>query len=174
MALRCRRASSNSGRWRMSLEPPEPGLLRIRAALADDAGAVRACVVAAFEPYIARIGKPPGPMLVDFPRRIEEGAVWLAEQAGRVDGVLVLYETADGFYLDTVAVSPACHGSGVGRALLMFAEREALRRGFASIYLCTNAKMVENQTLYPKAGYVEFARRADGGYDRVFYRKQLG
>jgi hypothetical protein len=33
--------------------------------------------------------------------------------------------------------------------------------------------MVENQVLYPRIGYVEYDRRADGGYDRVFYRKSL-
>ena len=145
----------------------------IRAAVRADVTAVKACVDAAFEPYIERIGKPPAPMLADYPVLIAAGRVWVAEQDGRIDGVLVLYETSDGFYLDTVAVSPAARGTGVGRTLLEFAEVEAVRRGFASIYLCTNSKMTENQVLYPKIGYVEYDRRHDAGYDRVFYRKSL-
>ncbi|MNL79760.1 hypothetical protein D3C87_2064340 [compost metagenome] len=57
--------------------------------------------------------------------------------------------------------------------MLMFAEHEALRRGFDSLYLCTNSKMVENQALYTKIGYVEYERKHMTGYDRIFYRKAL-
>ena len=92
----------------------------------------------------------------------------------RIEGVLVQYETPEGFYIDTVAASPKSRGSGVGRALLTFAEREALRRGFTSVYLCTNSKMTENQLFYPRIGYVEYERRTASGYDRVYYRKALG
>jgi hypothetical protein len=57
--------------------------------------------------------------------------------------------------------------------LLEFGEREAVRRGFDSIYLCTNAKMRENPAFYPRIGYVQYDRKLDDGYDRVFYRKRL-
>ena len=33
--------------------------------------------------------------------------------------------------------------------------------------------MTENQVLYPKIGYVEYTRKVDQCYDRIFYRKQL-
>lgn len=145
----------------------------IREACGDDAGALKACVVAAFQHYTARIGKPPGPMLLDFPAEIEAGHVWLAESDGVVTGALVQYETELGFYVDTVAVPPHLQGSGIGRALLQFAEREAIRRGYESIYLVTNARMTENHVFYPRIGYVEYERKFDGGYDRVFYRKTL-
>ena len=143
----------------------------VRLASAGDAIAVLACVVAAFKPYIERIGKPPAPMLSDYPSLIHADHVWVAEMGAQLVGVLVQYETEDGFYIDTVAVGPGNQGTGVGRALLEFAEGEAVRRGFASIYLCTNSKMTENQALYPKIGYVEYDRRTEAGYDRVFYRK---
>jgi len=145
----------------------------IRPALPDNAEAVAFCVKAAFMPYIERIGKPPAPMLLDFPEIIAAGKVWVAEIAGRVVGVLVQYETEAGFYIDTVAAIPELQGTGVGRALLLFAESEAARRGYRSIYLCTNLKMTDNQRFYPKIGYVEYERKLDQGYDRVFYRKQL-
>ena len=147
--------------------------LLIREAIASDADAVKACVVAAFEIYVERIGKPPAPMLLDFPAEIEARHVWLAESSGEVLGVLVQYETQQGFYIDTVAVHPHLQGNGVGKALLQFAEQEALKRGYDSIYLCTNVKMTENQIFYPRIGYVEYERKFDGGYDRIFYRKQL-
>lgn len=151
---------------------PKPGPL-VRPALPKDADAVAGCVKAAFAPYIERIGKPPAPMLLDFPEIIAAGKVWVAEIAGRVVGVLVQYETEAGFYIDTVAALPALQGTGVGRALLLFAESEASRRGFRSIYLCTNVMMTENQVFYPKIGYVEYERKLDQGYHRIFYRKQL-
>jgi GNAT superfamily N-acetyltransferase len=119
------------------------------------------------------MGRPPAPMLLDFLAVIAAGQAWVAELDLRVVGVLVQYETEHGFYIDTVAVLPTLQGRGVGRALLEFAEDEALRRGYHSLYLCTNVKMTENQVLYPKIGYVEYERKHDHGYDRIFYRKEL-
>jgi GNAT superfamily N-acetyltransferase len=145
----------------------------IREASRVDAPAAKACVAASFELYIARIGKPPAPMLLDFAAEIEARRVWVAEVDGNVAGVLVQYETEQGFYIDTVAVAPDHQGAGVGKALLQFAEQEALRRGYDSLYLCTNTKMTENQIFYPRIGYVEYDRKLDDGYDRVFYRKSL-
>jgi ribosomal protein S18 acetylase RimI-like enzyme len=86
---------------------------------------------------------------------------------------IVQYETELGFYIEAVAVLPHLQGSGVGKALLQFAEQEAMRRGYESVYLVTNVKMTENQALYQRIGYVEYARKFDGGYDKVFYRKPL-
>src|SRR5262245_23098769 len=145
----------------------------VRLATANDAIAAFVCVRAAFEPYIERIGKAPTPMLLDYPTLIAEGRVWVAELNAQVEGVLVQYETPDGFYVDTVATTPKARGTGIGRALLQFAEGEAVRRGHKSIYLYTNAKMTESQELYLKIGYVEYDRRTEAGYDRVFYRKGL-
>ncbi len=113
-------------------------------------------------------------MFADYPSLIDAGRVWVAERHDETAGVLVQYETNEGFYIETVAVHPRYRGTGVGRALLQFAESEAVRLGFGSIYLCTNSKMTENQVLYPKIGYVEYDRRTEAGYDRVFYRKTLG
>jgi GNAT superfamily N-acetyltransferase len=144
-----------------------------RPAVEEDTSAVKACVVAAFEHYIERIGKPPGPMLLDFAAEIQAGHVWVAEEDTRIAGAIVQYETESGFYIDTVAALPSLQGKGVGRALLTFAKDEARRRGYNSIYLCTNSKMTENQVFYPRIGYVEYDRKHDGGYDRVFYAKGL-
>jgi GNAT superfamily N-acetyltransferase len=145
----------------------------IRPAVPADAVAAAEVVKNAFSPYIVRMGRPPAPMLLDFPAVVAAGLVWVAELDQRLAGVLVQYETEQGFYIDTVAVIPALQGRGVGRALLEFAEDEALRRGYISLYLCTNVKMTENQVLYPKIGYVEYERKGDQGYDRIFYRKEL-
>jgi hypothetical protein len=59
------------------------------------------------------------------------------------------------------------------RNRLKYAESEARRQGFGSIYLYTHEKMTENQTLYLKIGYVEYDRRLENGFPRVYMRKNL-
>jgi GNAT superfamily N-acetyltransferase len=145
----------------------------IRLADVTDTAAIRACVHDAFGPYVSRIGTPPRPMLLDFESHVREGQVWVAVVDREIAGVLVQYDTPDGFYIDTVASHSRFRGTGVGKALLMFAEHEAVRRGFDSVYLCTNAKMFENQVLYPKVGYVEYERKHAEGHERIYYRKVL-
>ena len=147
--------------------------IAIRAATLDDAPGVAACVCAAYIHYIERIGKQPGPMLENYAEVIGQRQVHVAIRGIAVVGVLVLEPTGEGFYLDNVAVHPAARGTGVGRSLLELAEREARRQGFASIYLATHEKMVENRALYARIGYVEFDRRIVNGYPRVFFRKVL-
>ena len=113
-------------------------------------------------------------MLLDFAAEIQSGHVWLVQHSVHVAaGVLVQFETPDGFYIDTVAVLPFLQGTGIGEALLRFAEQEALRHGYTSVHLCTNSKMTENQAFYPRIGYVERERRNESGYDRIFYVKTL-
>jgi GNAT superfamily N-acetyltransferase len=152
---------------------PLPVNPKVRLALEEDTNAVKACVVAAFEHYIERIGKPPAPMLLDFSAEVQAKHVWVAQEGQRIVGAIVQYETERGFYIDTVAALPASQGMGVGKALLTFAEEEARRRGCNSIYLCTNSKMTENQVFYPRIGYFEYERKHEAGYDRVFYSKTL-
>ncbi len=128
---------------------------------------------AAYQHYIARIGKPPGPMLDDYAQRIADGQAWVLEDAGRIVGILVLEETASGFLLDNIAVLPDCQGKGFGRALIEFAEAEARRRGFGESSLYTHALMTENIALYRRVGFVETHRVSEKGYDRVYMTKQL-
>jgi hypothetical protein len=50
---------------------------RIRAATAADVSAITEIVDQAYRHYIARMGKPPGPMLDDYAARVLEGVVWV-------------------------------------------------------------------------------------------------
>jgi len=147
--------------------------VRIRAADLGDVAGVTTCVCAAYQRYIQRIGKQPGPMLEDYSKVIREHQVYVAERDGSLLGALVLVDTSEGLLIDNVAVDPASQGMGVGRLLLEFAEAEARRLGLVSIYLSTNEKMTENQALYSRIGYVVFDHRVVNGYPRVFMRKQL-
>ena len=146
---------------------------RIRAATADDVSAITQIVGQAYRHYIARMGKPPGPMLEDYAARVLEGVVWVLEEGAAIAGIIVLLPTTSYLLLDNIAVSPARQGLGLGRRLLAFAEVEASRRGYREIRLYTHQTMVENQRLYASIGYEETGRGTEAGYDRVFMRKQL-
>ena len=146
---------------------------RIRAATPADVPAIADVVDQAYRHYIARIGKPPGPMLDDYAARVLEGVVWVLDEGSVIAAIIVLLPVTDYLLLDNIAVSPARQGLGLGRRLLAFAEAEALRSGYLEIRLYTHRTMVENQRLYASIGYEETGRGTEAGYDRVFMRKQL-
>src|SRR5467141_338239 len=146
---------------------------RIRAATAADVSAVTEIVDQAYRHYIARIGKPPGPMLDDYAARVLEVVVCVLEEGSVIAGIIVLLPAPNYLLLDNVAVSPARQGLGLGRRLLAFTEDEALRRGYGEIRLYAHQTMVENQRLYSSIGYEETGRGSEAGYNRVFMRKQL-
>ena len=145
----------------------------IRPANAVDAPGVAECVNRAYRHYVDRIGKPPGPMLEDYAEIIGQRQVSVAERDGAIVGVLVLTVTEEGFLLENVAVDPRCHGTGIGRLLLELAESQARMAGHRSVYLYTHERMTENLELYARIGYVEFARRIEKDFARVYMRKQL-
>lgn len=146
----------------------------IRPAYPDDAEAVSQLVRDAYGHYAARLGKPPAPMLDDYPRRIANGQVWVLEEGGQLAGVLVLEDTQVGALLmDNVAVAPALQGKGHGRVLVAFAEAEAHRRGYGEVRLYTNVLMTENLALYGRLGFRETSRVSERGYERVYMAKAL-
>jgi ribosomal protein S18 acetylase RimI-like enzyme len=99
--------------------------------------------------------------------------VWVAHDAAEVVGVLVLHERDTALLIENVAVHPSRQGRGIGRALVAFAEEQARAAGLAEVTLYTNARMTANLRFYPALGYAETGRRAEDGFDRVFYRKRL-
>lgn len=147
--------------------------VHLRRARPEDAPVVSDCVNAAYSHWVPRIGRKPWPMLQDYASIVETEHVVIAEIAGEIVGVLVVCDTSDGFLIDNVAVFPKHKGEGIGKALLIHAETEAAARGHTSLYLYTNEKMFENIALYLKVGYVEYERRQEEGFRRVFLRKAL-
>src|SRR5258708_30653047 len=108
--------------------------LGIRAALPTDASAISHGVTAAYSLYIPRLGKPPEPMLQSYDEVIAHRAVYVVNDGSDIIGVLVLGKDDEGLLLENVAVDPRHHGTGVGRALLQFAEAEARRQGYSEIH----------------------------------------
>jgi N-acetylglutamate synthase-like GNAT family acetyltransferase len=152
----------------------QPGGYRLRPATESDVPSVAALVKAAYGHYVERIGMLPRPMTDDYPAVIRDHQVTVAEHDGAIVGVVVLTVTDEGFLVDNVAVHPSRRGTGLGRALLQFAEAEARRVGFDAIHLYTHEQMTENLALYSRIGYLEYDRRSQGAFSLVYMRKQLG
>jgi ribosomal protein S18 acetylase RimI-like enzyme len=147
------------------------GTDEIRRAVAADVAVVRAVTDAAYRPYIERIGRAPQPMEADHAANVAAGKVFVTGEP--VVGLVVLEAYDDHLFLDSIAVHPDAHGTGVGRRLLRFVDARARELGLAEVRLYTNAMMWENQKIYPRYGYEVVERRTDGIYDRVHYRKRL-
>lgn len=146
----------------------------IRRARPEDRETAEAIVRDAYSIYIARIGKPPGPMLDDYAALIAEGAVSVLEDAnGAIAALMVLLPKTDHLLLDNIAVRPDRQGQGLGRQLIAFAEAEARRLGHAELRLYTHATMTENIALYTRLGFIETGRGHENGYYRVFMTKRL-
>ena len=142
----------------------------IRPATADDVHDIEQIVVAAYTPYIARIGRPPAPMAADYAHLVATGTVdVLVDDA--VAGVVVTVVETDHLLIENVAVAPWAQGRGHGRRLLDHAEHRARELGLPELRLYTNALMTENLQLYPKLGYIETGRLTENGFDRVYFRK---
>lgn len=144
----------------------------VRRATPADATRMAAVAEAAYTPYLERMGgMRPGPLDADYAAAVAESEAWVVEHDGDVVGFLLLVAEDDALLLDNVAVLPAHHGRGVGRALLTLAEARAVALGHDRIRLFTHVTMVENQRLYERLGYVETHRGGADGLVRVFYAK---
>ncbi|HEY3063069.1 MAG TPA: GNAT family N-acetyltransferase [Chloroflexota bacterium] len=147
----------------------------IRLARADDCTAVVACVHAAYDKYTARIGRPPAPMLADYPALIARGVVHVLAQRATPDlhGLIVLWPVDGAMYVDNVAVHPLHQGRGLGRRLLAFAEQCARAANLPELRLYTNEAMTDNLAFYRRLEFEETDSRLDEGFARVFLRKRL-
>ena len=102
----------------------------------------------------------PGPMLEDYGALIDAGRVHVVDKDGAMSGTLVLISEEMTMLLDNVAVAPAVQGLGLGKMLILFAEK-ARKSGFERIALYTNEKMAENLGMY-----VETHRGLENGLRR--------
>lgn len=145
----------------------------IRLAALPDLKGLIACVDAAFQPLAERIGKPPAPMLADYPDLVARGRVHLLEAEGRIAGVLVSEVTADEVFVETLAIDPSIQRVGAGRRLMTFVEDEARRAGRPRIRLYTHALMHEARSFYRTLRFREVELRREAGYERVYLDKAL-
>lgn len=149
-------------------------LLSMRRATIEDAEAISTLVIDAYEPYIARIGQKPAPMLDDYRNVVVENDVFVATRGAEIVGVLVMVEEGAVLLLVNVAVAPRQKSQGIGKMLMAFCEEHARAVGSQAIRLYTHELMIENVEIYRKLGYRETHRAIEDGFPRVFMRKVLG
>nr|WP_090276994.1 GNAT family N-acetyltransferase [Mycolicibacterium komanii]CRL70804.1 acetyltransferase [Mycolicibacterium komanii] len=148
--------------------------VQLRRATQADAQAVEQLVHESFHKYVARIGKPPAPMLADYGSVVTTSRVWVLDADGAIVGALVDEVHDDHLLLDTVAVASGAQGHGLGARLLARAEDDAREFGLGEVRLYTHRLMTENQAFYARHGYVETGRGRTDGYDRIHYTKRIG
>jgi 2-methylisocitrate lyase-like PEP mutase family enzyme/ribosomal protein S18 acetylase RimI-like enzyme len=150
---------------------------KLRPATAADAPAIAALTERTYRRWTDIIGVPPAPVGADYAAMLADPATWdgwvIPGAAGGVDACLVLSITPTGFEVWNIAVNPAAAGSGIGRMLMLFAERRARERGYREIGLYTNVRMVTNRAFYGRLGYEETGRRSIGGRQAIVMTKRL-
>ena len=106
-------------------------------------------------------------------------AVLVAVEPGQVLGAALLFfrRGARAARLYSIAIAHAARGQGLGATLLEAAEREARRRGCATMKLEVRTDNVAAMALYEKRGYRRGARITgfyENGMDAWRYEKPLG
>ena len=155
----------------LPLPDATPGPLSLRHATAADLPAIKELIDAAYARYLSRMDKPPAPMLRDYGPSVEDGTTWVT--GSPIAAVLTLYLRDDHLLVENIAVHPDAQGRGLGRALMGFAEQEAIRRGLTRMALVTHEVMTENQAIYAHLGYHVTDRRVEDGYRRIYLEKVL-
>jgi len=126
----------------------------------------------AYAPYIPLVGGRPHPMDDDYAEKVRSQRCFVAED-GEPVGLLVLVPSDDHLLLENVAVHPARHGQGIGRALLDHAEAFTRELGLPAVRLYTNAAMTQNLEMYERRGYRVDRHETVDGFNRVFLSKEL-
>jgi ribosomal protein S18 acetylase RimI-like enzyme len=143
----------------------------IRQANEADLPVISRVITAAYSKYLARMDVPPAPMLRDYSPAVEQGELWVAGDP--IAGLISLIPADDSLLIENLAVDPAAQGTGLGRALMDFAEQQARTLRLPRLVLYTHELMTENQAIYAHLGYRETARRTEDGRRRVFMQKDL-
>jgi GNAT superfamily N-acetyltransferase len=137
-----------------------------RRAAPADAAAVRELTRAAYAKWVPVIGREPRPMTANYDAVVRDHLVDLLHDAGgELIGLIEMAPASDHLLIVNVAVTPARHGQGHGRALMARAEDVARSLGLAELRLYTNGRFAENVRLYGRLGY---------GVDREEMHPQFG
>ncbi len=144
----------------------------IRFAVPEDAAALVAIAEAAYQPYIAEMGRKPAPMVADFDAHIAQDICLVLWLAGEVAGYAIILDRADGYWLENIAVHPAHHKKGLGTALIEAVE--AFIRPKAGHYqLYTNIVMQRNARWYLALGFALTKQAMEDGFHRLYFKKTL-
>jgi len=128
----------------------------IRKATVKDVNDVEKCMHLAYLKYKDRLDveKLP-PMHVDYKEEILSYPVWVVEVNNQIAGGIVLVFEQDYASIANIALHPEFQGKGIGKFLMDFAEKEAIRRGYTEINLATHILLTENVEFYKRLGWIQ-------------------
>jgi ribosomal protein S18 acetylase RimI-like enzyme len=145
----------------------------LRRAMPDDVPAIRALVVAAYEPWVPVVGCVPVPMTADYDAAVRVHRIDLLEESGSLVALIETRAAEDHLMIENVAVAPEAQRQGLGRRLLAHAESLAAVLGLGEMRLVTNSKMLGNIRLYRSLGYIAYREEDRGDRIGVHMRKPL-
>ena len=153
----------------------ESPLTSIRNFESGDITSLRDIAESAYTVYVARIGKRPEPMDLDYQQVALEQLILVACVNGIPAGFIAhtLDDSASQILIHNLAIDPAHQRMGLGSLLLDSAEMSGKAAGMSHSDLYTNALMVENLAFYENRGYEVLYRHNVRGFDRIFLRKKL-
>jgi len=127
--------------------------LAIRPAAVADAAAIRTLVRDAYAKWVPVIGREPKPMTANYEAAVRLNRIDLAHLDRELVGLIETIDRSDHLLIENVAVAPARHGQGLGRALMAHGGRGARAAGYREVRLYTNKMFAANVELYLALGY---------------------
>ncbi len=147
-------------------DPQARGGLTVLACGAEAADVIHELTQAAFHAYEA-LDPPSGASreTVESVRSdLEAGGGAVALLDDRPVGCLRFTVEADHMHVRRVAVAPALQGTGVGRALMEWAEREAAGRSLTEVTVGVRLALPANLAVYRRLGYEVVEEHSHDGY----------
>ncbi len=129
------------------------GIMSLRPATAEDAGAIRSLTREAYSKWVPIIGREPKPMTADYAEAVRKHRIDLLYLDDALAALIEMIPGADHLLIENVAVAPAFQGRGLGRKLMAHAEQVAGSLGHPEIRLYTNKLFAGNVRLYLRLGY---------------------
>jgi GNAT superfamily N-acetyltransferase len=150
-------------------EKPAAAEVKVVPCGAERADDVHRLTQAAFAPY-ARLQPPSGAVAESVEHVaavLTAGGGAVAERAGVAVGCL-RWSLRDGgdLYVGRVAVDPGEQGSGIGRALMAWAEAEARRRGCGALSVGVRVALPENLAYFQRMGFVVTGEHRHDGFEQ--------
>ena len=154
--------------------------ISLRMATPEDAPALAATIVAAFEQYRGRLTPESGalsetPQGIAAEMRQHTGGI-VAEWNGRIVGCVMFRLYQGDLYFGRLSVLPEARGHKLAARLIAAVEREARKLDLLGVRLGVRVQLVENQKLFQSLGYREISREAHEGFSEptsINMRKSL-
>jgi predicted N-acetyltransferase YhbS len=161
------------------LEQEPIGDATVVACGAERAEDVHRLTQAAFAPY-GQLRPPSGAVAESVNQvatALAAGGGAVAERNGEAVGCLRWHLRDDGdLYVGRVAVAPDEQGSGIGGALMAWAEAEARRQGCGGLSVGVRVALPANLAYFQRLGYVVMGEHSHDGFEHPTWlslRKQL-